>query len=113
MSTASPKKVYPVTLGCAKNRVDTEIMLALLEEAHWQITSRPEEADLLLVNTCGFIASACQEAIDTILELAAVKRIRPEARLVAAGCLVQRFGPELPDLLPKLIFFSASMISPI
>ncbi len=100
-----PKKVYPVTLGCAKNRVDTEIMLALLEEAHWQITSQPEEADLLLVNTCGFIASACQEAIDTILELAAVKKDRPEARLVAAGCLVQRFGPELPDLLPEVDLF--------
>ena len=102
---ATPKKVYPVTLGCAKNRVDTEIMLALLEESHWQITSRPQDADLLLVNTCGFVASACQEAIDTILELAAVKQDRPEARLVAAGCLVQRFGAELPELLPEVDIF--------
>ncbi len=80
-------------------------MLALLEESGWQITSRPQEADLLLVNTCGFIASACQEAIDTILELAAVKQDRPEARLVAAGCLVQRYQQELPDLLPEVDVF--------
>jgi ribosomal protein S12 methylthiotransferase len=101
----TPKKVYPVTLGCAKNRVDTEIMLALLEEADWQIINRPEEADLLLVNTCGFIASACQEAVDTILELAAVKQTHPGARLIAAGCLVQRYGSELPELLPEVDLF--------
>ena len=99
------KKVYPVSLGCAKNRVDTEIMLALLEESGWQITSQPREADLLLVNTCGFIASACQEAIDTVLELAAVKQVRPEARLVAAGCLVQRYRQDLPELLPEVDVF--------
>ncbi len=104
-TTKSSPSVYPVTLGCAKNRVDTEIMLALLEESGWQITSRPQEADLLLVNTCGFIASACQEAIDTILELAAVKQSRPGTRLVAAGCLVQRYQQELPDLLPEVDVF--------
>jgi ribosomal protein S12 methylthiotransferase len=105
LNTNTPRKVYPVTLGCAKNRVDTEIMLALLEEAHWQITSQPEEADLLLVNTCGFIASACQEAVDTILELAALKQYRPTVRLVTAGCLVQRYGQELPALLPEVDLF--------
>jgi ribosomal protein S12 methylthiotransferase len=104
MATA-PNKVYPVTLGCAKNRVDTEIMLALLEQSGWEITSQPREADLLLVNTCGFIASACQEAIDTLLELAAVKQDRPGAKLVAAGCLVQRYQVDLPDLLPEVDIF--------
>jgi ribosomal protein S12 methylthiotransferase len=92
-------------LGCAKNRVDTEIMLALLEEAGWEITSQPQEADLLLVNTCGFIASACQEAIDTLLELAAVKQTRPGTTLVAAGCLVQRYQQDLPGLLPEVDIF--------
>jgi ribosomal protein S12 methylthiotransferase len=98
-------QVYPVSLGCAKNRVDTEIMLALLEESGWEITSEPRQADLLLVNTCGFIASACQEAIDTLLELAAVKQDRPGTKLVAAGCLVQRYQQDLPDLLPEVDMF--------
>ncbi len=98
-------RVYPVTLGCAKNRVDTEIMLALLEESGWEITSQPEQADLLLVNTCGFIASACQEAIDTVLELAAYKQGRPGTRLVVAGCLVQRYQQDLPALLPEVDVF--------
>lgn len=97
--------VYPVTLGCAKNRVDTEIMLALLEESGWEITLEPRQADLLLVNTCGFIASACQEAIDTILELAAVKQERPATKLVVAGCLVQRYQQDLPNLLPEVDIF--------
>jgi ribosomal protein S12 methylthiotransferase len=98
-------RVYPVSLGCAKNRVDTEIMLALLEAAGWEITSQAQDADLLLVNTCGFIASACQEAVDTLLELALVKQGRPGARLVAAGCLVQRYQQDLPGLLPEVDLF--------
>lgn len=97
--------VYPVSLGCAKNRVDTEIMLARLEEAGWQLTSEPEAADLLLVNTCGFLATAAQEAIDAILELAALKENRPGVRLVVAGCLVQRYQQDLPALLPEVDLF--------
>jgi ribosomal protein S12 methylthiotransferase len=107
LSTPQPTvlRVYPVSLGCAKNRVDTEIMLALLEASGWEITSDPRQAELLLVNTCGFIASACQEAVDTILELAAVKPDRPGTKLVVAGCLVQRYQQELPGLLPEVDIF--------
>lgn len=105
ISSTNSGSVYPVSLGCAKNRVDTEIMLALLEEAGWQITEAPEVADLLLVNTCGFIASASQEAVDTILELAAIKQSRPGVRLVVAGCLVQRYQESLPELLPEVDLF--------
>ena len=103
--STKPGRVYPVSLGCAKNRVDTEMMLALLEGAGWQITADPAAADLLLVNTCGFLASASQEAIDTILELAAQKQARPGMRLVVAGCLVQRYQQELPGLLPEVDLF--------
>lgn len=99
------KQVYPVTLGCAKNRIDTEMMLASLEAAGWQITSDPQQADLFLVNTCGFIASASQEAIDTILELAAHKQGRAGVRLIVTGCLVQRYGADLPGLLPEVDLF--------
>ncbi|MGQ9922210.1 MAG: 30S ribosomal protein S12 methylthiotransferase RimO [Desulfobacca sp.] len=102
---ASIGSVYPVSLGCAKNRVDTEMMLAQLEAAGWQITAAPEAADLLLVNTCGFLASASQEAIDAILELAAVKEARPGVRLVVAGCLVQRYQQDLLKLLPEVDLF--------
>lgn len=99
------RRVYPVSLGCAKNRVDTEIMLARLEAAGWEITAEAQDADLLLVNTCGFIASASQEAVDTLLELGLIKRERPGVILVAAGCLVQRYQHDLPGLLPEVDLF--------
>jgi ribosomal protein S12 methylthiotransferase len=102
--TAS-KKIYLVSLGCAKNRLDSEIILGLLGEAGWQIIASPESADLLLVNTCGFIAPASQESIDTILELATHKQLAPEKRLIVTGCLVQRYKAELLDLLPEVDCF--------
>jgi ribosomal protein S12 methylthiotransferase len=92
-------------LGCPKNLVDTEIMLGGLTNAGWEVTGTPEAADLLLVNTCGFIEPACKEAVDTILELARVKAGHPHQRLVVAGCLVQRYGPELIKELPEVDLF--------
>ena len=97
--------VYTVSLGCPKNLVDTEIMLGGLTRAGWEVTGEPAAADLLLVNTCGFIEPACQEAVDTILDLARLKQGRPEVRLVVAGCLVQRYGPELTKDLPEVDLF--------
>jgi ribosomal protein S12 methylthiotransferase len=85
--------------------VDTEIMLGGLAEAGWEVTGEPAAADLLLVNTCAFIEPACQEAVDTILELARLKEGDPGKRLVVAGCLVQRYGPELAKDLPEVDFF--------
>lgn len=105
MTVPAEKLVYPVTLGCAKNRVDTEIMLALLREAGWQVTTEPAAANLLLVNTCGFLTSACQEAVDTILELATYKETDPDKKLVVTGCLVQRYQGQLPPLLPEVDLF--------
>ena len=94
-----------VSLGCPKNLVDTEIMLGGLTRAGWEVTGEPAAADLLLVNTCSFIEPACQEAVDTILDLARLKQGRPEVRLVVAGCLVQRYGPELTKDLPEVDLF--------
>jgi ribosomal protein S12 methylthiotransferase len=85
--------------------VDTEIMLGSLTRAGWEITGTPAAADVLLVNTCAFIAPACQEAVDTILELARAKEADPGKRLVVAGCLVQRYGPELERELPEVDLF--------
>ena len=100
-----PKTVFPISLGCPKNLVDTEIMLGLLAREGWEVAAEPEAASLLLVNTCAFITSASQEAVDTILELARYKETDPDKKLVVAGCLVQRYGPELPAQLPEVDWF--------
>ena len=85
-------KVYLVSLGCSKNTVDSERVLKLLEEKY-EPTADPSEADLLLVNTCGFITPAKEESIETILQLADVKK--KDAKLVAFGCFVKRYMEEL------------------
>ena len=100
-----PKTVFTVSLGCPKNLVDTEIMLGELVRAGWEVVAAPEEAALLLVNTCAFIAPATQEAIDTVLELARHKDADPAKRLVVAGCLVSRYGAELAAQLPEVDVF--------
>lgn len=103
--TKNEKRVYTVSLGCPKNLVDTEIMLGRLTRAGWEVTGEPAAADLLLVNTCAFIEPACKEAVDTILDLARLKESAPYPRLVVAGCLVQRYGPELEKELPEVDLF--------
>ena len=99
--TENRPSVYAVSLGCAKNLVDTEIMLGRLTQGGWQVAAAPDAAELLLVNTCAFIQDACQEAVDTVLELARHKEADPSKRLVVAGCLVQRFGEALAAALPE------------
>ncbi|MDI6853683.1 MAG: 30S ribosomal protein S12 methylthiotransferase RimO [Deltaproteobacteria bacterium] len=100
-----PKTVFTVSLGCPKNLVDTEIMLGGLTARGWEIIDDPERASLLLVNTCAFIKPASQEAVDTILALAQHKSADPAKILAVTGCLVQRYGPELPGLLPEVDIF--------
>lgn len=97
--------IFPITLGCPKNRVDSEVMLGLLTEAGCLITDAPEQADILLVNTCGFIQPAVEEAIDTIMDLIAIKAKHPGMTLVVTGCLVQRYGLSLKDELREVDLF--------
>jgi len=99
------KKVYMVSLGCSKNLVDSEVMLGLLEKDGYEVTQGPEDAGLLLINTCGFIGSAVKEAIDEILELSRYKKDDPAKKLVVTGCLVQRYGTELEKELPEVDLF--------
>jgi ribosomal protein S12 methylthiotransferase len=99
------KTLYPVSLGCPKNLVDTEIMLGRLARQGWQVVDSPEAAQVLLVNTCAFITPATQEALDTILELARHKEADPHKRLVVTGCLVSRYGEELLPPLPEVDLF--------
>lgn len=105
MKPLSAKKVFLQSMGCPKNLVDSEIMLGLLQQAGYVACTDPEEADLLLVNTCGFIRSAVEEAIEEILALAAVRKEAPRKRLVVTGCLVQRYGEDLRRELPEVDLF--------
>lgn len=99
------KTLYLTSLGCPKNLIDSEVMLAALERDGYALVDRPEEASLLLVNTCGFIRQAVEEAIDEILEMAAYKADDPRKRLVVTGCMVQRYGRQLIAELPEVDLF--------
>lgn len=99
------KTLYMTSLGCPKNLIDSEVMLAALERDGYTVVERPEEASLLLVNTCGFIRPAVEEAIDEILEMAAYKEDDPGKRLVVTGCVVQRYGQALIAELPEVDLF--------
>jgi ribosomal protein S12 methylthiotransferase len=102
---ASPITVSLVNLGCPKNQVDAEVMLGQLAEAGYRIEAAPERADLIVVNTCGFIQDAKEESIRTILEATALKREGRCQAVVVSGCLAQRYGQELPALLPEVDAF--------
>lgn len=99
------KKLYILSLGCPKNLVDSEVMLGLLGREGYSVCQTPEEADLLLVNTCGFIQSAVEEGIDEIISLAKTKEEHPEKQLVVTGCMVQRYGADLRKELPEVDLF--------
>ena len=95
-------KIGLISLGCAKNLVDSEHMLALLCAAGWEITEDMAEADVGVVNTCGFIEAAKSEAIETILETAQYKQSGKMKGLVVTGCLVQRYADEMRKELPEI-----------
>ncbi|VYT73094.1 30S ribosomal protein S12 methylthiotransferase RimO [Clostridium tertium] len=94
-------KVGMVSLGCDKNRVDSELILGSINK-FYEITNNPKEAEIIIVNTCGFIESAKQESIDTILEMAEYKNKYKCKMLIATGCLTQRYGEELLELMPEI-----------
>ncbi len=95
-------KVGMITLGCAKNTVDTEIMLAGLRTQGYEFTNDPAVAEILVVNTCGFIQAAKEESIDTILEMATWKEKGACRLLLVTGCLTQRYGQEILDEMPEV-----------
>jgi ribosomal protein S12 methylthiotransferase len=97
-----PIRVGVVNLGCPKNQVDAEVMLGGLSASGFELTPRQEEADVLIVNTCGFIDRAKEESIDTLIELGALKKTGRLKLLVASGCLAQRYGKTLLDELPEI-----------
>lgn len=93
-----------ISLGCSKNLIDTEVAIGLFKDNNYKIVNNPEEADILVINTCGFIESAKEEAINTILEMAEYKKKRCKY-LIAMGCLVQRYYDDLIKTLPEVDLF--------
>ncbi len=95
-------KVGFVSLGCPKNLVDSEVMLGLLARNGHEITGSQEQAEIIVVNTCGFIESAKQESVDTILEMARQKTEGACRRLIVAGCLVERYRDQIQEQIPEV-----------
>ncbi|MBU2662276.1 30S ribosomal protein S12 methylthiotransferase RimO [Actinoplanes bogorensis] len=94
--TPSPRRVALLTLGCARNEVDSEELAARLDQGGWQVSTDAEGADVVVVNTCGFVEKAKQDSIETLLAAADTG-----AKVVAAGCMAERYGKELADSLPE------------
>ena len=94
-----------LSLGCARNLVDSEIMLGRIKRAGWTAVEDPETADVIVVNTCSFIEDAVEESIEMILDLARYKQIGACKRLVVAGCLPQRYREQIVDQLPEVDTF--------
>ena len=95
-------KIGLISLGCAKNLVDSEHMLSRLRAAGYAVTVHMEEAEIAIINTCGFIEAAKKEAISTILETAQYKQSGVLRGLIVTGCLAQRYRAEIEDELPEL-----------
>src|SRR5882672_5321466 len=104
--TERPVRVGLISLGCAKNLADAEIMLGTLLKDGIEVTNDASEADVVIVNTCSFIDSAQEESIDAILESAELREVKNRGQgLVVSGCLPQRFREDLPKLLPEVDAF--------
>lgn len=99
------EKVSIISLGCARNLVDTEVMAGFLQQGHYEMVSEATEADIVLINTCSFIDAAKAESIDTILEMARLKEEGKLQTLVVAGCLPQRYSEDLMRELPEVDLF--------
>lgn len=111
---SSMKKVGFVSLGCPKNLVDSEVMMGTLADAGYSITNSADEADTVVVNTCGFIESAKQESIDAILDATSLKSEGKAKRVIVAGCLVERYRDDLMKELPEVdAFIGTSQIGDI
>jgi len=98
MQKAVSKHFYIENLGCAKNQVDAEVMLSYLEEKKWSYTAIADDADVIIINTCGFIQPAKQEAVETLLQL---RQRFPSKKILLAGCFAQRYAEQLRDELPE------------
>jgi ribosomal protein S12 methylthiotransferase len=102
------KRIHFVSLGCPKNRVDTEVMVGVAQKGGYSLAAEAEDADVIVVNTCGFIGEAKKESIETIFELAELKKLGATKKLVVTGCLSQRYPTELAQQMPEVDHFLGS-----
>jgi ribosomal protein S12 methylthiotransferase len=102
------RTIHFVSLGCAKNRVDTEVMLGVSDQSGFELVEDPADAEVIVINTCGFIGPAKEESIETILEMSTHKESGTCDKLVVAGCLSQRYPEELASDLPEVDHFLGS-----
>ncbi|HZJ83403.1 MAG TPA: 30S ribosomal protein S12 methylthiotransferase RimO, partial [Clostridia bacterium] len=96
------QKVGMISLGCSKNLVDAEVMLGLMDKEGYEIVNQPQDADIIIINTCGFIESAKQESIDTILEQTIHKEEGQCQKIVVTGCLAERYRDMLIEEIPEI-----------
>ena len=96
------KKIGMISLGCPKNQVDAEVMLSKLSEGGFDIVNDPAEADLIIVNTCGFIESAKRESIESILDMISYKEDFPSIKVLVTGCLAERYRSEIFEEIPEV-----------
>lgn len=99
------KRIHFVSLGCPKNRVDSEVMLGVATDGGYKLVDEASEADVIVVNTCGFIGEAKRESIDTIMEFSELRRLGSCKKLVVTGCLAQRYPTELASDMPEVDHF--------
>ena len=95
-------KVGLISLGCPKNQVDAEMMLAKLGDAGFEITNSAEGADIVIVNTCGFIEDAKKEAIENILDMVSLKNEGLLSHIIITGCLAERYAAEIREQIPEV-----------
>jgi ribosomal protein S12 methylthiotransferase len=105
---AKEKTIHFVSLGCPKNRVDTEVMLGVAQQGGYRVVQDADDADVVVVNTCGFIGEAKRESIETIFELSELKKHGRCEKLVVTGCLSQRYPTELSEQMPEVDHFLGS-----
>lgn len=107
-------RIFILSLGCSKNLVDSETIAGFLEHEGWMLVDKPEDAEIIIVNTCGFIQSAKEESIREILEMAAYKESHACRLLVAAGCMAEKYRQELAESIPEIdAFLPASQLTQI
>ena len=100
--TESKKKIFLLSLGCAKNLVDSENILGLLSSMNYPIVNEIADSDIVIVNTCGFLQSAVEEAIDVILDIIERKKSGDIEKVIVTGCFVQRYGYKLKREMPEV-----------
>ena len=99
---ADASKVCMISLGCAKNLVDSEILIGGLKQEKYEIVQQSDDTDILIINTCGFLDTAREESVDVILQAGKLRRSNKVEKLIVMGCFSDRYAPQLRDEIPEV-----------